>query len=136
MRSLLLLGLSSLLSLACGALLPGGNGGGTTLPDPDGKWLVVAHVTSCMDATGQQLITVSGGKFDAPIFVYDASGCHESVSVQGTIEKGSSKLVVSGNEFLSGSCCNGGNGFQGFIEPSPTKGSASSSWGEMTFEKK
>ncbi len=125
-------------ALSCG--MPGsgsGSNGGGSLPDPDGNWQVTAHVTSCMDATGTATVQVTGGSYNAQIFSYNLQGCSQAVSIQGTLTKGNSHLVVEGNEFLTGGCCNGGNGYFGYLElnGSSVGGMVSSAWGSLDWKK-
>jgi len=109
--------------------------------DPDGNWLVSWQIQYCDSASGSHLISVSGGQFNATIGSYTTiHGTSETISIQGTItvDNGGSNLFdVSGNEFLSGNSCNGGNGFQGYITVSGTSasGSAGDFWGPLTFTK-
>jgi hypothetical protein len=110
----------------------------TTLPDPDGNWSVTAHVTGCFTATGTNTIAVSNGRFtNSKIFSYKVNGATETVTISGTIERGRTSLTVSGNEFLTGNDCNGGNGFSGFLETmgASTTGTAASAWGTLHFTK-
>jgi hypothetical protein len=110
----------------------------TTLPDPDGNWSVTAHVTGCFTATGTNTIAVSNGRFtNSKIFSYKVNGATETVTITGTIERGRTSLTVSGNEFLTGNDCNGGNGFSGFLETmgASTTGTAASAWGTLHFTK-
>ena len=133
---LLLLGVAAA-SAGCQALSTSVGGSSTSsLPEPDGVWLVTAHVTTCYDATGADTVRVSGGRFtNAKIFSYSRSGNSETVTITGTITKGNIYLIVQGNEFLTGTACNGGNGFYGFLETTPTSGTVASAWGSLTFVK-
>lgn len=109
------------------------------MPDPDGNWQVTVVASGhCLAPAGSKIIQVSGGNFDATIMTFTKSGCTQTLSVKGTITKGNINYVVSGNEFLAGNCCNGGNGFFAYIDPfaSPVKGTVASSWGNLVFEKK
>ena len=114
-------------------------GGDEEMPDPDGNWQVtVVPSGHCLAPAGSKIIQVSGGNFDAVIMTFTKSGCTQTISVKGTITKGNINYVVSGNEFLAGNCCNGGNGFFAYINPFATtvKGTVASNWGSLEFEKK
>ena len=109
------------------------------MPDPNGSWQVTVVASGhCGAPAGSKIIQVSNGNFDAVITTFTKSGCTQTLSVKGTITKGNLNYIVSGNEFLTGNCCNGGNGFFAYIDPnaSPIKGTVGSSWGSLVFEKK
>ena len=109
----------------------------SSAPDPNGTWKVTLASGHCLSPAASKLITVAGGQFSATILNFTQSGCTESLSVQGTLTMGNINFVVSGNETMSGSCCNGVNGFFSYIDPTkkPISGTFSSNWGTMTFEK-
>jgi|GEM_PF-5004582 hypothetical protein len=109
-------------------------------PDPDGNWLVTCTIEYCDSATVSKVLTVSGGNFNATIGTYTVPGCTETISIQGSITytTGDVDFVASGNEFLTGSCCNGGNGFQGFIniwQNPQFEGDSPSYWGNIHWKK-
>jgi hypothetical protein len=80
---------------------------------------------------------VSGGKFPTTrIFSYTKSGSTQTVTITGTISKGNTMMIVDGTQYLTGSACNGGNSFYGYLYTSKTSGTVSSAWGELTFVKK
>ena len=109
-----------------------------TPKDINGEWLVTCNITSCYTATVSKIITVTDGSFDDEIGTYSSYGDTETVSIQGTFEvRGTSSYTVSGNEYLSGSACNGGNGFYGIISTAsdPITGDSPSSWGTIHWEK-
>ena len=117
--------------------------GKETSTDIDGDWLVTCTITSCYNATVSNTITVSDGKFDAEIGSYTITHPSypqtQSVSIQGTLKIVSSTgIEASGNEFLSGSACNGGNGFYGIFNSTkkPISGNSPSSWGNIHWGKK
>jgi len=56
--------------------------------------------------------------------------------VVGSMVRGNNSLTVSGNEWLAGDACNGGNAFYGYIPADSMKGIVYSSWGSLTFQKK
>ena len=106
--------------------------------DINGNWLVTCTITSCYQATVSKVIPVSDGSFNAEIGSYSLYGQTETVSIQGTFEvSGNNSYAVSGNQFLVGSACNGGNGFYGFIntDNNPMTGDPPSSWGTIHWEK-
>ena len=114
-----------------------------TSTDIDGDWLVTCIITSCGNATVSNTITVSDGKFDAEIGSYTEAHPYypqtQSVSIQGTlIIVSSNGIEASGNEFLSGSACNGGNGFYGIFNSTkkPISGDSPSYWGNIHWERK
>jgi len=109
-----------------------------TATDINGNWLVTCTISTCYNATVSKTITVSDGKFDAVIGSYTLYGQTESVSVKGTLEiVNNNGIEASGNEFLTGSACNGGNGFYGTINSTknPISGDSPSSWGNIHWEK-
>ena len=112
---------------------------GSSLPDPNGPWLItIPQGDHCFAPASTKLITVSGDQFDAILSSYTRNGCTETISIKGSITKGNLNFVVTGNETISGGCCNGINGFFKYIDPSKTliKGDVQSNWGILTFEKK
>lgn len=112
------------------------SGSGNNIPSPDGSWKVTVITSGhCGAPAASKLITVTGGNFNSSIATFTASGCTETISITGTITIGNTKYIASGNEFLSGNCCNGGNGFYNFIDTSPASGTVTSNWGSMKFEK-
>ena len=109
---------------------------GTT--DPNGNWLVtIPQNVHCFAPGTSKVITVSGGQFSSTIVSFTRNGCTESLSIQGTLTMGNINFVLSGNETMSGSCCNGVNGFFSYIDPTktPINVTVSSNWGPLTFEK-
>lgn len=110
----------------------------TTAPDPNGNWLVtVVSPAHCSSPLVSKLITVSGGNFNAVLQTYTNNGCTETMSIYGTLTMGNINFVVSGNETLAGTCCNGTNGFFSYIDPTktPISGNVQSNWGSLKFTK-
>ncbi len=111
--------------------------GSSKSADPNGNWTVTAHVTSCYDATGSATITVANDSFPSQqVFSYSTYGQNQTVSVEGSMTPGNGFFTVSGNEYLAGTACNGGNGFYGYIQADSMAGTVYSSWGSLRFEKK
>src|SRR5260221_8718218 len=102
-------------------------GSGTGPASYDGTWDVEVSVQTCQTITHTSSIEVKGGTFSHYLFTYciDASGvrisgtttCGTGRTQQVSIAGSMSGVHVSGNMFLSGSDCNGGNGFEGVIDP-------------------
>ena len=135
LRAMGVIGAMLVIAACAGSTDPNGTSD-SSLPNPDGKWLVTADVGSCGSAKGSDTVIVSGGRFtNAKIFSYPVSGGTETVTITGTIAKGNLYLIVEGNEFLSGTSCNGGNGFYGFLQTSQTSGTVASAWGTLKFVK-
>ncbi|MEO7922669.1 MAG: hypothetical protein ABIR30_03265 [Chitinophagaceae bacterium] len=110
---------------------------GDGIPDPNGTWEVAVIPSGhCQAPAGSKLITVSGGNFSATIMTFTGGGCTRTLSVNGSITKGSLNYIVSGNETISSSCCSGTNGFFAYIDPSTGSGTVASNWGDLRFEKK
>ena len=110
------------------------NGTDASKKDPNGNWKVSHGGGShCLAPTFSTIITVSGNQFSATLVTWGSN----RLSIAGTITMGNINFIVSGNETISGSGCNGTNGFFAYIDPngSPVSGSVSSNWGSLLFEK-
>lgn len=116
-------------------------------PSYDGIWNVTVLIDGCYRITHTVSMQVVGGAFSSSLFTYCANarngatrvdtggGCgsdgSERVSITGTMSNGR----VNGNQTLTGSFCNGTNGFTGFMN-STMSGDAASGWGQLTFRKR
>jgi hypothetical protein len=112
--------------------------GSDNKPDPNGNWKVtVVTGGHCLAPAASKIITVTGGQFSSTIVTYSNSAGTHTLSIQGTLTMGNIKFIVSGNETISGSGCNGTNGFYDYIDPSsnPVSGTVASNWGNLIFEK-
>jgi len=107
----------------------------TNKPDPNGNWKVTlvtpGHCSA--PASASKIISVTNNQFSATIVSWGS----QTLSISGTITMGNIKFIVSGNETISGSGCNGTNGFYDYIDPNtnPVSGTVASNWGSMIFEK-
>jgi hypothetical protein len=147
--SLRMLFVTAFLLASCGGSATGGPGGspdgGGGSVSYDGNWSVLVSIDTCYGFSNTATVTVSGGTFSGTLFTYCAvaqtgatrlstTGCGsdiaETVSIQQGTMTGSS---VSGNLFLTGGACSGGNGFSGGL--SATSGQAGSFWGTLSFTK-
>jgi hypothetical protein len=102
--------------------------------DPNGSWKVtIVAGGHCLAPATSKIITVSNNQFSSTIVTWGS----QTLSVAGTITMGNIKFIVSGNETISGSGCNGTNGFYNYIDPdtNPVSGTVASNWGDLIFEK-
>ena len=144
--SMRMLFVAALMLASCGS----GSAGpaGPSGPGPvsyDGNWSVLVQIDSCYSFSNTSTVTVSGGAFSGTLFTYCANaqtgatrlsttGCGSDISETVSIQQGTmSGSSVGGNLFLTGSACNGGNGFSGSL--SATSGQAGSFWGSLSFTK-
>lgn len=117
-----------------------------TNEDYDGSWNVEVQIDACYSFTGVSSIVVSNQSFSATLLSYCANvrdgatrlapstGCvsgevEETVSVTGTFDGDR----VDGNMFLTGGSCQGGNGYEGFVQND--NATAGSAWGSLTLVK-
>ncbi len=144
--SMRMLFVAALMLASCGS----GSAGpaGPSGPGPvsyDGNWSVLVQIDSCYSFSNTSTVTVSCGAFSGTLFTYCANaqtgatrlsttGCGSDISETVSIQQGTmSGSSVGGNLFLTGSACNGGNGFSGSL--SATSGQAGSFWGSLSFTK-
>jgi len=92
------------------------------LPDPNGEWCVSVTIDSCGTGFGQKTVVVANDAFDATIFSYTSGPCTETIRVAGTLTRGNASLVLRGNQYSTGNCCNGGQGFFTYIDAPWTTG--------------
>lgn len=122
----------------------------TSTPAPasyDGVWNVTVAIERCSRITHTASMSVSNGSFGTRLFTYCADprtgstrvdtggGCGSDTRQAVDISGSMSGSRVSGNLTLSGSSCNGANGFSGSMS-SPSAGAGTSFWGDVTFRKR
>ena len=131
------------LGAAIGCFSCGGNNGGASY---DGTWQLTVSISSCYSFTHTVPITISDGLFSGPLFQYctvatsgatrlSADDCLGDIAQDVSVENGEvDGEWISGNLFLAGDACNGGNGFSGTFTDK-NNGSASSYWGTLSFKR-
>jgi hypothetical protein len=96
------------------------NTSGSNVPSPDGTWQVTIMNGHCSAPVYSKLINVSGGTFNATLLTFTKNGCTSTVYISGNVNVTSHFYHFTGNTFLSGNCCNGGNGFDSLVDANIT----------------
>jgi hypothetical protein len=116
-------------------------------PSYDGLWNVTVTIDRCSRITHTASMSVLNGSFGTRLFTYCADprtgstridtggGCGSDTRQTVDISGSMSGSRVSGNLTLTGTSCNGANGFSGAMT-SPSAGAGTGFWGDVTFVKR